>query len=95
MPVRLYVELTREGIRQCRNIPWLAPHIVEVDQTHGYVDITIDRTEMDFITRYFTQLSTASKVLLPQEVTDRIRAFLPRASGTLRTIIPQQDFLLA
>ncbi|MEG6590315.1 hypothetical protein [Paenibacillus barengoltzii] len=38
-------------------------------------EITIDRTEIDFVARFFSQLGTEAKVLQPQEVTDRIRDY--------------------
>ncbi|WP_306432894.1 YafY family protein [Paenibacillus sp. J22TS3] len=71
-PVRLYVELTREGIRQCRSQPWLEPYIVTTDEVYGYVETEIDQSELEFVSSYFFQLGTSAKVLEPREIADRI-----------------------
>lgn len=77
-PIRLYVELTKEGLRQCRSQPWLEPYIVmsnqDQDQDQGYIDTTIDEAEIEFVSRYFFQLGTAAKVVEPQEIVSRICA---------------------
>lgn len=72
-PIRLYVELTREGVRQCRSQPWLEPHVVLVNQEHGYIDTEIDESELPFVSSYFLQLGTAAKVIEPQEIVETIR----------------------
>lgn len=71
-PIRLYVELTREGLRQCRSQPWLEPHIVEVNPEQGYIETVIDKNELEFVTNYFFQLGPAAKVIEPTEIVDRI-----------------------
>lgn len=72
-PVRIYVELTREGLRQCRSQPWLEPHIVMVHPEQGYVETVIDQEDWDYVSDYFFQLGTAAKVIEPREMVDRIR----------------------
>ncbi|HZG82678.1 MAG TPA: YafY family protein [Brevibacillus sp.] len=72
-PVRIYVELTREGLRQCRSQPWLEPHIVMVNPEQGYVETVIDHEDWDFVSDYFFQLGTSAKVIEPREMVDRIR----------------------
>ncbi|MCM0648063.1 YafY family transcriptional regulator [Clostridium swellfunianum] len=72
-PVRLYVKLTREGIRQCRSQPWLENHIILSDENHGYIDTIIDNSDLDFVSIYFYQLGTAAKVIEPSEVIDNVR----------------------
>ncbi|MGE7272281.1 helix-turn-helix transcriptional regulator [Brevibacillus panacihumi] len=72
-PVRIYVELTREGLRQCRSQPWLEPYIVMVNSEQGYVETVIDQEDWDFVSDYFFQLGTAVKVIEPREMVDRIR----------------------
>ncbi|MCM3701780.1 YafY family protein [Paenibacillus macerans] len=72
-PVRLYVELTREGMRQCRSQPWLEPYIAAADPDHGYIDAVIDESEVEFTAAYFFQLGPDAKVLEPREIADRIR----------------------
>ena len=71
-PMRLYVELTREGMRQCRSQPWLEPYIVTIDQDRGYIDTVIDKSDIDFVSHYFFQLGTAAKVIEPGEIIDNI-----------------------
>lgn len=72
-PVRLYVELTREGIRQCQSKTWLEPHIVITDDENGYIDTIIDKSEIDFVSNYFVQLGTYAKIIEPQEIVDNIK----------------------
>jgi len=72
VPIRLYVELTKEGLRQCRSIPWLEPYTVMKNQDLGYIDTVIDQTEIEFVSHYFFQLGTAAKVIEPEEIVSRI-----------------------
>lgn len=72
VPIRLYVELTKEGLRQCRSIPWLEPYAVMKNQNQGYIDTVIDQTEIEFVSHYFFQLGTEAKVIEPQEIVSRI-----------------------
>lgn len=72
-PVRLYAELTREGVRRCLSQPWLEPHVRRTDDGRGYVDMMMDRSEIAFAAAFFLQLGTDAKVVRPAEVTDRIR----------------------
>lgn len=72
-PVRLYVKLTREGLRQCRSEPWLEPDVVSTEYGNGYVDMEVDRSEIPFISEYFFHLGTDAKVIEPNEVIDYIK----------------------
>ncbi len=71
-PVRLYVELSREGLRQCRGQPWLEPHIVMKNEDAGYIDTFIDRKEIEFVSQYFFRLGTEAKVVEPEIIVSRI-----------------------
>lgn len=71
-PIHLYVELTREGIRQCNSQPWLEPHINIDNQDHGHIDMNIDKKELAFVSNFFLQLGTNAKVIEPQEVVANI-----------------------
>lgn len=73
IPVRLYATLTREGLRQCRNEPWLEPHIILTDHENGYIDIEIDKSEIEFVSNYFFRLGTDATVIEPQEIINNIR----------------------
>lgn len=72
-PVRLYVKLNREGMRQCSNMNWLEPHIHKIDENHGYVDTEIDHSELDYVADFFLRLGTSAKIIEPQEVIERIK----------------------
>ena len=72
-PIHLYAELTREGIRQCNNQPWLESHIKIADQDHGYIDMEIDKSEIEFVSKFIIQLGTNAKVFESQEIIDTIR----------------------
>ncbi|TQK75334.1 DeoR family transcriptional regulator [Brevibacillus sp. AG162] len=71
-PIRLYVELSREGLRQCRSQPWLEPHIVLQNEDFGYIDTVIDHKEIEFVSQYFFRLGTEAKVLEPERIVNRI-----------------------
>jgi len=71
-PVHLYVELTREGIRKCISQPWLESHVKVTAEDHGYVDMNINKDEIEFVSAFFLQLGTNAKVIQPQEVIDNI-----------------------
>ncbi len=72
-PVRLYVILTREGIRQCRSESWLAPEIVSTEGENGYIDMDVDVSDIPFISEYFFRLGTDAKVIEPNEVIEYIK----------------------
>lgn len=72
-PVSLYAELTREGVRQCMSQPWLEPHVKLKDGDRGFVEMTMDRSEIAFVAAFFLQLGTNAKVLRPPEVVAQIR----------------------
>lgn len=71
-PIRLYVELVREGIRQCCSQPWLEPHLKITGEDHGYIDMEIDRSELAFVSKFFLQLGVNAKVIEPREVIEDI-----------------------
>ncbi|MDQ0430404.1 putative DNA-binding transcriptional regulator YafY [Planomicrobium stackebrandtii] len=66
--IKLHAELTREGMRQCSGEPWLETHITKVDDDHGYIEATISRTEIEYVSRYFFQLGTSVKIIEPPEI---------------------------
>ncbi len=71
--VRLYVKLTREGLRQCRSEPWLEPYIVMSDYENGFIDTEIDISEIQFVSDYFFRLGPNARVVEPQEIVDNIK----------------------
>ncbi|WP_099480575.1 helix-turn-helix transcriptional regulator [Paenibacillus ihbetae] len=72
-PVRLYAELTREGARQCESIPWLEDEVVMLEEHRGVVDVTVDRSDFEYIADVFVRFGTEAKVIEPQEMVDLIR----------------------
>jgi predicted DNA-binding transcriptional regulator YafY len=72
-PVKLYVKLTREGLRQCRGEPWIEPNIVLSKDGNGYIDMEVDQSEIRFISEFFFRLGTDVKVIEPKEVIDYIK----------------------
>jgi len=72
-PIRLYVNLTSEGVRQCKSSPWLESHIIASDQGNGYIDTKIDKSELQFTAKYFLQLGTDATVIEPQEIINYIK----------------------
>lgn len=72
-PVRLYAELTREGARQCKGVAWIESHIAINEEENSYIDTTIDKSELEFITNYFFQMGHNAKVFEPLEVVEGIR----------------------
>ncbi|QGU96180.1 WYL domain-containing protein [Clostridium bovifaecis] len=73
-PIRLYVELTREGIRECQSTIWLESSIVITDSENGYIDTIIDKSELEFVSNYFFQLGDYVKVIEPEEIVENIKS---------------------
>jgi len=83
-PVRLVVELTREGIRKSRSKPWYQPILLEEEREDGIVgliDTVIDRNEIPFTAEYFAQLGQEARVIEPQEIIDLIRCHAEELLG--------------
>lgn len=72
-PVRLYVLLTEEGMRQCKSEPWLEPYIKSASNDAGCIDTVIDQSEIRFSANYFFQLGTEAKVIEPREMSEMIK----------------------
>lgn len=71
-PIRLNVELTREGMRKCSDQPWLENHVIKINEEHGYIDTFIGNNELGYVSNYLFQLGTSAKVLEPQEIINNI-----------------------
>ncbi|MBT2765211.1 YafY family protein [Paenibacillus sp. ISL-20] len=72
-PVRLYVELTREGARQCESIAWLENEVVMQDEHQGIVDTIVDRNDFEYVAQVFLRLGMEAKVIEPPEIVDMLR----------------------
>lgn len=72
-PIRLHVQLTMEGVRQCKSVPYFDGFIVTKEDESGYIDTIIDKGELDFITSLFLRLGRHARVLEPMELIVGIR----------------------
>lgn len=71
--VKLYVKLTKKGIRQCRSEPWIEPSIVVTDDQCGYVSMEIDESELTFISDFFFNLGIDAEVIEPSYTINYIK----------------------
>ncbi|GGE61286.1 helix-turn-helix transcriptional regulator [Priestia taiwanensis] len=73
-PIQLKVELTKEGVRQCKSVPYLQELVSIHEDGAGEINASIDKNEINFITPVFYRLGKDAKVLEPRELRDSIRA---------------------
>ncbi|GGF93625.1 helix-turn-helix transcriptional regulator [Paenibacillus aceti] len=86
-PVRLVVELTREGIRKSQSKPWYQPILLEQEREDGIVgliDTVIDHNEIPFTAQFFAQLGKEARVIEPQEIVEQIRSHAEELLGHYR-----------
>ncbi|MDA1761826.1 YafY family protein [Bacillus cereus] len=72
-PTQLHVLLTTEGVRQCKSVPYLEEFVVVNEDGTGYINSTIDKGEINFITPLFYRLGKDARVLEPKELIDSLR----------------------
>ncbi|MGN4730609.1 helix-turn-helix transcriptional regulator [Bacillus cereus group sp. MYBK181-1] len=72
-PTQLHVLLTTEGVRQCKSVPYLEEFVIVNEDGTGYINSTIDKGEINFITPLFYRLGKDAKVLEPIELIDGLR----------------------
>ncbi|MEB9405014.1 YafY family protein [Bacillus cereus] len=72
-PTQLHVLLTTEGVRQCKSVPYLEEFVIVNEDGTGYINSTIDKGEINFITPLFYRLGKDAKVLKPIELIDGLR----------------------
>ncbi|HDR7792891.1 TPA: YafY family transcriptional regulator [Bacillus luti] len=73
MPTQLHVLLTTEGVRQCKSVPYLEEFVEVNEGGTGYINSTIDKGEINFITPLFYRLGKDAQVLEPTELIDGLR----------------------
>ena len=61
IPTQLHVLLTKEGVRQCKSVPYLEEFVVVNEDGTGYIHSTIDKGEINFIILYFIDLEKMQK----------------------------------
>ncbi|WP_028596640.1 helix-turn-helix transcriptional regulator [Paenibacillus assamensis] len=69
-PVRLYVQLTQEGVRQCKSVPSLEGAVIIHEDGTGTIDSPIDKGEIAFSMPLFLRLGAHARVIEPQELID-------------------------
>lgn len=72
-PTQLHVLLKTEGVRQCKSVPYLEEFVIVNEDGTGYINSTIDKGEINFITPLFYRLGKDAKVLEPKELIDGLR----------------------
>ncbi len=72
-PTQLHVLLTTEGVRQCKSVPYLEEFVIVNEDGTGYINSTINKGEINFITPLFYRLGKDAKVLEPKELIDGLR----------------------
>ncbi|MBJ7935931.1 helix-turn-helix transcriptional regulator [Bacillus cereus] len=72
-PIQLHVLLKTEGVRQCKSVPYLEEFVIVNEDGTGYINSTIDKGEINFITPLFYRLGKDAKVLEPKELIDGLR----------------------
>lgn len=69
-PIRLHVQLTMEGVRQCKSVPSFEGLVVTNEDGTGHINSFIDQGELGFITPLFYRLGIHARVLEPKELID-------------------------
>lgn len=72
-PIRLYVELSSEGVRQCLSEPHLEKAVVLLSDGTGYIDTIIDQGELQFNSSLFFRLGPHAIVKEPQALIQLLR----------------------
>jgi predicted DNA-binding transcriptional regulator YafY len=67
-PIRLHVQLTTEGVRQCKSVPYFEGFVVTQEDGTGYINTIIDKGELNFITPLFLRLGIHARILEPTEL---------------------------
>ena len=85
-PIRLYVELSSEGVRQCLSEPHLEKAVVRQSDGTGYIDTMIDQNELQFNSSLFFRLGQHAIVKEPQALIQLLR----QHAQELFAIYPEQ-----
>lgn len=73
-PIHLFVTLSDEGILSCKDSPYFETSICNnADGVGGYIDQTIDRSDLDYVSRFFMGLGVEAEVIKPLEMRENIR----------------------
>ncbi|WP_338651275.1 YafY family protein [Lysinibacillus sp. Y5S-8] len=86
-PIRLYVELSSEGVRQCLSEPHLEKAVVLLSDGTGYIDMMIDQGELQFNSSLFFRLGPHAIVKEPQALIQLLR----QHALELLAIYPEQN----
>lgn len=72
-PIRLHVQLTMEGVRQCKSVPYFEGFVVTQENGTGYIDSIIDKDQLGFITPLFLRLGRHARIIEPMVLIDGLR----------------------
>ncbi|GIN87336.1 DNA-binding transcriptional regulator [Heyndrickxia sporothermodurans] len=72
-PIRLHVQLTKEGVRQCKSVPTFEDLIVTHEDGTGFIDSIIDKGEINFITPLFFRLGIHAQIKEPKELVESLQ----------------------
>ena len=86
-PIRLHIQLTMEGVRQCKSVPSFEGLVVTKEDGRGYIDSVIDEGEIRFITPLFYRLGTDARIIEPQTLIDSL---CKQAKGVLEMYQDEQ-----
>lgn len=74
-PVHLYVKLSENGIVRCKDNPYFETNIqYNSDTTGGFIDTTIDKADLNFVSNFFMSLGDEALVIEPLEIWEFILA---------------------
>ncbi len=74
-PVHLYVKLSENGIVRCKDNPYFETNIqYNSDTTGGFIDTTIDKADLNFVSNFFMSLGDEALVIEPLEIREFILA---------------------
>lgn len=72
-PIRLLVELSKEGVRQCLSEPNFQGFVTINEHGTGTIDAVIDEGELHFIAPLFYRLGLHAKIIEPEELIQHMR----------------------
>lgn len=74
-PIHLYVKLSENGIVRCKDNPYFETNIqYNSDATGGFIDATIDKADLNFVSNFFMSLGDEAQVIDPLEIREFILA---------------------
>ncbi|MGG1575622.1 WYL domain-containing protein [Fictibacillus sp. NRS-1165] len=82
--VRLYGELSKEGVQHCESEIWTAPELKTRNDGTGWLECSIPNTDLDYFTEFFIGMGRKATVKRPHELLDLKRKRLTELSDVYR-----------